>query len=136
MYGSLVMPKVRVLQVMQRVLPSLVMPTVRVLLVMVFLMPTALYWVVAANGESAAGDAMVDGVPGDALTVRVLQGTLRLTVPLLQTTVMVLVVGGRRRFWRRAWWVLLVGWFAGPGSVCHLWRLGGSSPGGGCRWGC
>ena len=36
----LVMPMVRVLQVMQRVLPSLVMPTVRVLLVMVSLMPT------------------------------------------------------------------------------------------------
>ena len=32
---------------------------------------------------------MVDGVAGDALMVRVLQGLLRLTVPLVMTTVRV-----------------------------------------------
>ena len=41
MFGSLMMPMVRVLQVMRRVLLSLVMPTVRVLLMMVLLLPTA-----------------------------------------------------------------------------------------------
>ena len=49
----------KMLQVMERVLPSLVMPTVRMWLVMVSWMPTAreLYWVGGANGESAVGGA-------------------------------------------------------------------------------
>ena len=66
--GLLVMPMVRVLQVMQRVLPCLVMPTLRVLLVMVLLMPTAraLQWMGGANVEGAVGDASGVVVAGDA----------------------------------------------------------------------
>ena len=51
---------------------------------------------------------MVDGAAGDALMAGVLQGMLRLTVPLVMMTVRVLQVpvlgvgpriGGRQRFW-------------------------------------
>ena len=91
-----------------------------------------------ADSEGAAGDAMVDGVSGDALMVRVLQGMLPLTVPLVLTTVrmlQVMILGvGPRHSWRRAWWALLVGWLASPSVVGRPWCRGGSSRGGGCRW--
>ena len=61
-------PMVRVLQVMRRVLPPLVLPTVRVLLRMVVLMPTAraLHRVGGVDGEAAVGDASGVVVAGDA----------------------------------------------------------------------
>ena len=62
---------------------------------------------------------MVDGVSGDTLIVRVQQGMIRLTVPLMLTTVrvlqvMVLGVGGR---WRFLAWVLTTPG-RGPGGCC------------------
>ena len=60
-----------------------------------------------ADGEGAAGDAVVVAAAGDALTERVLQGVLWLTVPTVRVLqVMVLGVGprvgGRRWFCARA----------------------------------
>ena len=115
-----------------RVLASLVMPTVRVLPVMPWvLVPLVMQWWMLSL-------AML------ALMVRVLQGMLRLTVPLVMMTmrvlqVMILVVGPRmgryRRFW--AWtlatpgrgpvWALVVRWLAGAGGVGRLWCRGTSS---------
>ena len=48
----------------------------------------------------------MDGVPCDALVVRVL-------------LVMVLGVGPRNS-WRRSWWVEIVCWFTGPGGAGRL----------------
>ena len=72
-----------------------------------------------ADGLGAAGDALVDCVSGNALMVRVL-------------LMMVLGVGPCKS-WRRAWRVLLVCWFAGPGGVGRNWCRGSSWPGRGCR---
>ena len=100
-----------------------------------------------ADGEGAAGNAMVDGAARDALTVRVLQGMLWLTLPFVMTAVRVLQVmvldGGPRvggpspllaegllgvagQLTRRSWrcWSPLV-----SGQLL-------ANPGGGCRWCC
>ena len=33
---------------------------------------------------------------------------------------------GPHHYWRRAWWALVVSWFAGPGGVGRLWCRGRS----------
>ena len=71
------------------------------------------------DGEGAAGDAMVDGVAGDVLTVRVLQGVLRWTAPMVRVLEVLVLgagpcVGGHRWFWGRA----LASPGGGPGGRC------------------
>ena len=72
-----------------------------------------------ADGEGAAIDALLDGAAGDTLTIRVLQGVLRLMVPRVKVLQVVILgvgprMGGRRWFWVRA----LTTPDGGPGWCC------------------
>ena len=98
------------------------------------------------DARSVVGDAPVDS---PCSVCKGAAGGGMVGVALVITSVWVLsvvvrawvVVGlGPRHSSRRAWWVFVVGWFAGLGGVGRLWCLGMPSPimagGGGryCRW--
>ena len=74
-------------------------------------------------GDGAASVAVGEGggVAGDALMVRVLQGMLRLTVPLVMTTVRVLQV-------------MVLGVGPRMGGPLRFWAWARATPGGGLGW--